>query len=87
MASTYLTPAIADPVSVGTATVRPGSRALLTDYVGARSHVRWTGSTVARSPRAQQCWRVAQVAQLAQRHALRLVAAEGISRLSDPVSC
>jgi len=36
------------------------------------------------------CWRVAQVAQvaqLAQRHALRLVAAEGISRLSGSVSC
>jgi hypothetical protein len=34
-----------------------------------------------------QGWRVAQVAQLAQRHAPRLLAAEGISRLSGSVSC
>ena len=45
-------PAIADPVSVG----EPGPsalarEALLTDYASAQvSHVRWTGSTVARRP-------------------------------------
>jgi hypothetical protein len=45
-------PAIADPVSVGEP--RPSAlarEALLTDYASAQlSHVRWTGSTVARRP-------------------------------------
>ena len=82
-------PVIADPVSVGEP--RPSAlarEALLTDYASAQvSHVCWTGSTAARRPALCQCWRVAQVAQLAQRHAPRLLAAEGISRLSGSVSC
>jgi hypothetical protein len=78
--------AIADRSVVGEP--RPSAlarEALLTDYASAQvSHVRWTGSTVARRPGAVPV--LAQVAQLAQRHAPRPVAAEDPQIHEDPRS-
>jgi hypothetical protein len=72
-----------------TATVRPGSGGSLNGLrVGAGEPCSLDGVYCGPSPPALcQCWRVAHVAQLAQRHAPRLVAAEGISRLNGPASC